>query len=133
MSFSTQIAEFGPRAAARINDIRRGVTMKLFSAIILDTPVDEGTLRANWQCTLDAPATGTLERQDKSGRIPIAEAQTVTNASDGDTPVFLTNNLPYAVKIEFEGWSHTKAPEGMVRRNVVRFGRLIRVQVSNTK
>lgn len=133
MSFSSQIAGFGPRAVGRINDLRRGVTMKLFSAVILDTPVDTGRLRANWQCTLERPATGTTEKEDKSGRVPIAEAQAVTNASDGDTPVFLSNNLPYAAKIEFEGWSHTKAPEGMVRRNVVRFGRLIRVQISNTK
>ena len=39
---------------------------------------------------------------------------------DKDSVVYLTNNLPYAARIEYDGWSHTKAPEGMVRKNVIR-------------
>jgi hypothetical protein len=41
-------------------------------------------------------------------------------------PIFLSNSLPYAARIEFDGWSHTKAPQGMVRRNVARFNQLLR-------
>ena len=133
MSFSAKIAAFGPKAAARVNDVRRGVTMKLFSAVILDTPVDEGTLRANWQITANAPASGTIDDTDKSGGKTIKKLEAPIKQSSGDTPLFLTNNLPYAGKIEFEGWSRVKAPEGMVRRNVVRFGRLIKVQVNSLK
>jgi len=32
----------------------------------------------------------------------------------------MSNNLPYAYKIEYDGWSHTKAPKGMVRKNFIR-------------
>ncbi len=133
MSFSEQIASFGVNASRRVQDIRRGVTLKLFNAVILDTPVDEGTLRGNWQVTIGAPAEGILDRDDKSGRAPMAEAEKAAKDSDGDTPVFLTNNLPYGPKVEFEGHSHTKAPEGMVRKNVARFGRLIKIEVSAKK
>lgn len=133
MSFSQQIAGFGVRASKRIQDVRKAVTIKLFSAVIRDTPVDTGRLRANWQLTEQIPATGTLnsEAPNKAG-LDAQEVSTVLK-TDGDTPLFLTNNLPYAARIEYEGWSHTKAPEGMVRRNVVRFGRLIQVQVASTK
>ncbi len=133
MSFSQQIAGFGVRASERIQNVRRGVIIKLFGAVIRDTPVVEGTLRGNWQLTEQVPATGTLNRDtpNKAG-LDAQEIATVMK-TDGDTPVFLANNLPYAARIEYEGWSHTKAPEGMVRRNVVRFGRLIQVQVASTK
>ena len=133
MSFSAQIASFGERASKKIQDVRKGVTIKLFSAVIRDTPVDTGRLRANWQLTVGSPATGTLneEAPNKAG-LSIQEAQAV-NQTDGDTPIFLANNLPYAAGIEYEGRSKVKAPEGMVRRNVVRFGRLIQVEVASKK
>ena len=131
MSFTEQIASFGPKASERINNVRRGVIIKLFWAVIKDTPVDEGTLRANWQLTEGEPAKGTLEATapSKAG-LSLNEAQQVQKTT-GDIPLFLTNNLPYAARIEYDGYSHTKAPEGMARRNVVRFGRLIKVEVES--
>lgn len=130
MSFSAQIEKFGKDASARVQQVRRGVVLKLFSAVILDTPVDTGRLRGNWQVSANQPVKNEIDREDKSGRAPIAEVERAAKESDGDTPLFLSNNLPYAGRIEFEGYSHTKAPEGMVRRNVARFGRLIKVEIS---
>ena len=129
MSFSQQIAAFGPKAAARVDNVRRGVVMKLFSAVILDTPVDTGRARGNWQVSAEQPITTPTDREDQSGRAPIAEVEQAAKASTGDVPLFLSNNLPYIQKLE-EGHSD-KAPEGMVRRNVVRFGRLIKIQIAN--
>lgn len=133
MSFSQQISGFGVHAVKQINNVRRGVIIKLFGAVIRDTPVLSGRLRGNWQLTEDAPATTTLDaKAPNKASLSASEIQTV-NKTDGDKPVFLANNLPYASKIEYDGWSHTKAPEGMVRRNVVRFGRLIQVEVAQNK
>ncbi len=53
--------------------------------------------------------------------------------------MFLTNNLPYAEVAEFGGWKgptekvtdegySRQSPAGMVRKNVVRFNQLIRVE-----
>lgn len=130
MSFSASILKFGPEAVGRINTIRRQVCLKLFSSVIKDTPVDTGRLRANWQLTEGTPAVGEVQTLDTSGGPTIAKLKAPIEASTGDTELFLTNNLPYASRIEFEGWSHTKAPEGMVRRNVVRFGRLIKIELN---
>lgn len=128
MSFSQQIANFGPAVSKRIDSVRRGVVIKLFSAVILDTPVDTGRARGNWQVSKGAPIRNEIERDDKGGQAPISEVNRAAQDSTGDEPLFLSNNLPYIGKLE-EGYSG-KAPEGMVRRNVVRFGRLIRVEVS---
>lgn len=39
--------------------------------------------------------------------------------------MFFTNNLPYAERIEYDGWSRFKAPQGMVRKNVVRWDDIV--------
>ena len=131
MSFSAQITQWGQKAGQKIQRVRKGVTIKLFNAVILDTPVLTGRLRANWRLQVGAPELAPLESFDKSGGSAMRAVEAGVEPTTGDQPIFLANNLPYAHKIEFEGWSHTKAPEGMVRKNVARFGRLISVVVNS--
>ena len=126
MSFSAQISKYGKNTSSRISKIRRGVMLKLFSAVVMDTPVDTGRLRGNWLISQGAPNRNPVDRDDKSGQETMQEIQKEVLTTTGDESVFLTNNLPYAYRVEFEGWSHTKAPKGMVRRNVVRFNKLMK-------
>jgi hypothetical protein len=87
----------------------------------LDTPVLTGRLRGNWQISSGAPKSGTVEVTDPTGTTTTAKvAEVAGKLSNKDASVFLTNNLPYAYRIEYDGWSHTKAPEGMVRKNFIR-------------
>ena len=39
--------------------------------------------------------------------------------------VYLTNNLPYAQRLEYEGWSK-QAPAGMVRVNMARIADIMK-------
>jgi hypothetical protein len=98
----------------------KAIKMALFRSIIQDTPVDTGRLAGNWQSTLNSPASGESSAMGK------ATAISGINPGKASDTAFLTNNLPYAARIEFEGWSHTKAPQGMVRRNVNRIAAIIR-------
>jgi hypothetical protein len=125
-SFSTSIMRWAKSTQERIHKLRKGIAIKLFNAIILDTPVLTGRLRANWQVSLDAPILSERDAEDKSGRLPMSEVESVVDKSKGDQLLYLTNNLPYAEQIEY-GYSK-KSPEGMVRRNVIRFGRIIKLQ-----
>lgn len=125
MSFAAQLGSFGKNALQETERVRRAVSIRLFSAVILDTPVDKGRLRANWQCSLKNPDATTTDSVDPSGSQVLSEmTRTINSAGQGDT-FWLTNNLPYAARIEYDGWSHTKAPKGMVRINTARFARLI--------
>lgn len=130
MSFSAQISQYSKGTRDKIDRIRRGVTLKLLGAVVMDTPVDTGRLRGNWRVSEGAPVLDAVDRVDPSGAVVMNEINAVVQASTGDTAVCLTNNLPYAKRIEYDGWSHTKAPEGMVRRNVARFNQLIKVEVT---
>ena len=129
MSFSLQVGKWADAASRELQELQKAVILELFTSVILDTPVLEGRLRGNWLITSGDPAAGTLNMEDPTG------ARTVRNVNDfvrrldtgKDYSVFLTNNLPYAYRIEYDGWSHTKAPEGMVRKNFIRISQNLKL------
>ncbi len=132
MSFSAQVAAFGNGTAAKLQQIRKAVTLKLMGAVVMDTPVLTGRLRANWQVSQGAPLRQTDETTDPDGGMVTREIVAEVGASDGSQDMFLTNSLPYAARIEFDGYSG-KAPEGMLRRNVRRFNQLVSVETAKAK
>lgn len=133
--FERSIENFIKKAKKNPEQVVRQVTIKLYSQIILASPVDTGRFRMNWQATYGAPATGILIANDPSGSRAIANATSfVMNYPKWDEFRF-TNNLPYAGKIEFGGYPgdgpntlggySRQAPQGVVRVTVKRFQRLI--------
>ncbi len=123
MSFSRDISRFSVKAKKTVVDVRRLTILRLFRDIVMDTPVDEGTLRANWQCNAVNPLTGPLS--NRALEEVFSEMERVLSGGRPDDTVFLTNNLPYAYPIEFLGHSKRKAPEGMVRKNVIRWTQIV--------
>lgn len=133
MNFSETIAEFARKSGMAASQVKRGVALKLFSAVILDTPVLTGRLRSNWVATSGQPSSSTQESSDKTGSVTVELMKQQVLLGGEDSTLYLTNNLPYAHRIEFEGWSHTKAPAGMVRKNVLRFERLLKQEIENLR
>ena len=130
MSFSQQLRVASKRIDKRGQDIFRAVYIRLFSAVIRDTPVDTGRARGNWQISSKGPATGVLDVEDKSGSITINTVNTFR--LDKGKVVYLTNNLPYINRLEYDGWSK-QAPGGMARKNVIRFQRLLKEAVAKNR
>lgn len=115
LAFDKQIEAFAKKASISIDRAIRGTSIKLFSAIILASPVDTGRFRANWQASNERPASGEV-----SGFAdPVNKVATYINGAPFANEFTLANNLPYAYKLEF-GYSD-QAPQGMVRINVARF------------
>lgn len=122
MGFSDQIRAFSVKASQAHDKIVRDTTIALFTNVITETPVDEGTAKGSWQTTVNTPATGQADRVDYSGSQAIAEA--VANTPEGAGQITcLTSNLVYIERLE-NGWSG-QASHGMVRINVDRFQRMI--------
>lgn len=136
-TFAATVHTFQNRSLVWLERTRRGVVLKLFGSIVMDTPVDTGRLRGNWQTSVSAPKSGELEREDKTGSITVSEIQgNMGDGSRGDISVFFTNNLPYAEVAEYGGWDgptekvteegySRKSPAGMVRRNVARINAIL--------
>ncbi len=122
MSFSLNIASWAEKASEEAAEANEMLVLSLMRGIIMETPVLEGRLRGNWIATKSKPSTGTREMPDKSGRATVARAENFVERQDlsEDFSIYFTNNLPYAHRIEYDGWSREKAPTGMVRNNLTR-------------
>ena len=103
------------RIGASLEDTGKAVKFTVFSNVIDNTRVKEGTARGNWQATEDAPASGTLDVKDPEGNITIIN---MSNKITGFGVTYLTNNLPYIRKLE--------ELDGMVVKNVARVKGIIR-------
>lgn len=124
MSFSARIRAWRRRNDQAMNDKKREIILRLFRAVIYDTPVLEGTLRANWRCSANASLASVIEY--RPAEAVLSEVQAILNGAMMEDTIYLRNNLPYAYRIEYLGWSRIKAPQGMVRKNVIRFNQIAR-------
>jgi hypothetical protein len=122
MSFSLDVGNWAEKAGEDAAEANEMIVLSLMRGVIMETPVLEGRLRGNWIATKNKPSTATRKRPDKTGRPTMARAQNFVERQDlgEDFSIYFTNNLSYAHGIEYDGWSHTKAPAGMVRKNLIR-------------
>ena len=122
MSFSQKVARWTYNAGQEIEELQKAIILELFTSVILDSPVLEGRLRGNWLITSGTPGEGVVDVLDPTGNITTRKISNFVRSIDAaeNYNVYLTNNVPYAYRIEYDGWSHTKAPEGMVRKNFIR-------------
>ena len=102
----------------RTEKMVRGTIIGCASRIIKRTPVDEGTLRGNWQPSIGQPVNTTINRTDKAGQAVSADIRREGQRLNIGAVFYMTNNLPYAARIEFDGWS-TQASAGMMRIEVL--------------
>lgn len=129
--FTLDIQAFVAKAKKNPETVMRSVSLKLFSAIIKASPVDTGRFRGNWQTTGVTPATGLLAGVDPTGNKAVNSAATFITNAPGWNTFTLTNNLPYAERLEY-GWSK-QAPTGIVRVNVIRFQQLINEEAAKVR
>ena len=116
-SFSVDISAFCRRAQVNQDIVVRKITFELFSAVISRSPVDSGRFRSNWVVQSGSPsATVDYAKRDPSGAAATAQAAVVTASVRAGDVVYMSNNLPYAQRLEY-GYSK-QAPGGMVRTSI---------------
>ena len=132
MSFENDLKRFANVTSENIIKVKRLSAFDLFSAIIVETPVDKGPLRNNWFVGLGQGSTE-ANPDDTGGndQIVIDRTETEVNKSEFED-VYFTNNLHYAPAIEFDGRSR-KAREGMVRVNTIRWESIVAVNARNLR
>ena len=118
-SFELQMKEFENMTSEKSELLFKKVCFDLSNSIIIDTVVDKGTARGNWQPDINSIQNDVLEIEDKSGNATVAKVASQTNNLKLGQYFTLTNNLPYILRLEY-GWSK-KSPQGMLGINVMRF------------
>ena len=148
MSFQTDIEKWAAKVRGGIKTVVKSVRLEVVKGVIMNTPVDTGRARGNWQASIGSPIAGFTDKLDKSGQATITSGIAV--ASDNvESDFYIVNNLPYMRKLEYggypvpvkrgtynkqtkaweirsEGGFSKQAPQGMVRVTV----RNVEAQVS---
>lgn len=128
-NFGDSVGRFGKKSLDELGELKQSVAIRLFSAVVADSPVLTGRLRANWQCSIGGADETTTENTDQTGSLAIESIVSTCEKSTLRQSLHLTNSLPYAARIEFDGWSKEKAPAGMVRKNVKRFRQILQAEL----
>jgi hypothetical protein len=126
-TFTLDVKAFAEKAGEAADMIVRKICLDLFSDITTNTPVDTGRARANWFASVNQPSIVTVEYSGSpasAAQGAIADAGVAISQATGNV-FWISNNLPYIYRLEFEGWSK-QAPNGMVRLAINRAERRIR-------
>lgn len=134
-NFALDVKKFADSFEDGAEQAIRGTAIKLFSAFVDTSPVDEGRFRGNWFATGKQPSTKvSFSTTDKEGTNTKNKISSVVMGIKDWSTFTVTNNLPYSEVIEFGGYPDgpntaggfsKKAPEGVVRVNVMRFNQLL--------
>ena len=119
MSFAKDLDKITLNLAGYTEITVRGILFDLTRLIIKASPVDTGRFRGNWQASVNTPKVTQLKRKDRTGTSTITAVNNVLEKFSMGQTFYLTNNLPYARRLEYG--SHSKqAPNGFLRINVMR-------------
>lgn len=124
MSLSLDLRNFIDKTTKNSDAKVRVICLDLLSGIVMKTPVDTGRARGNWQASIGSPRMTQLETTDANGDVTIAAAQDAVSQAPGNV-FWITNNLPYIMRLEYEGWSK-QAPRGMARLTIDEMTRRLR-------
>lgn len=126
MASRPSLDNFRLRVLRRTREVYVSALKEFTAAVVADTPVLTGQLKANWRFSVDSPDTSPANSTaDPTPKIAsVIENSIVTY----DRQYYFTNPMPYANKIEYGG-SPEKAPDGMLRKNLVRFKGILRQRI----
>ena len=133
-NLSAKIAEFRALCNRRSEVVVQKSLIRTGTSIIVESPVDTGRFAANWQYAFGAPELGTATigpfrgEAEKQGSVNWMTTE-ISNLQLGKT-FFMTNNLPYAIRLENE-WSAKSTK--MVARAVTAFPAIVSEEIARAK
>jgi len=142
--FGVDVSKWVKKANLNNEEVVRNTALKLFSDIIVSSPIDDGTFRNNWFLSGVTPSTEVNPVDDGgSDASAIAEMTADLKRLKAWESITLTNNLPYARVIEYGGYMGSgpntiggyskQAPQGVVRVNAMRFQSIINEEAAKVK
>ena len=122
MSFQSDVDKFNRKVTKLVGEEFQSICINLMNDAIRLTPVDTGRLRANWQGTINTPASASIIASGSGGFVAADAAGSVGNLQ-ADDDFYLTNNLSYAVPVEI-GTEHFSGRR-MLGRAIARASKLL--------
>lgn len=119
MTFAKEVHNWTLKADGLQREQVKFVCFNLTRDVMLGTPVDTGRALGNWQPSIGTPINVTVERYDKTGASSLSAAQPIIEKAPGEI-FYLTNNLPYIYRLEFEPGFAKNKQGGWVRYSIER-------------
>jgi len=129
--FSKLVNDFAKEVPELAVQVTNKACLDLFTNVVMDTPVDTGRARGNWQISIGNSTGSQLNVEDKDGGATINKATSELLTDKTTAPVFIQNNLPYIKKLEY-GYSK-KSPRGMLRKNLTLMNRFLNQAIAELK
>ena len=149
MSFDKEWGRESSNAMKAVREAYDVISIELFSGVITSSAVGNpslwkypnsapkgytgGTFRGSWILSFDSPSNEMFSsRISPEAKISIMSSQIKSDKSSRAR--YLTNNLPYSEKLEYEAWS-SQSPLGVIQPNLSRVNAMIpRIEkVANAK
>lgn len=149
MGFSADLQKWADSAKVKIEDVVHRTAELALEGCVFRSPVGDpttwkyvapagyvpGTFKANWNVGIgDMDTSISLAAKDRDGGETLARGRNRINASDawGGYPIWITNSLPYAHRLEYEGWSQ-QAPAGMARLTIALLGQQVEAYIASIR
>ncbi|WP_421560828.1 MULTISPECIES: HK97 gp10 family phage protein [unclassified Pseudomonas] len=130
-SFAESLAAFAEQTKEAIDDVFREVVIEIGTSVIRLSPVDTGRFKGNWQFTVGAPSSQSIDIFDKAGHETIATLVAEVSKLEAGQVAYIVNNLVYGVPLEY-GHSD-QAPAGMVQITLARFQQIVEEAIRNNQ
>lgn len=128
-AFKRNFAKLLDAAGDKAELVVKKVAEDLINSVVMKSPVDTGVFRGNWNLSFDAPD---LNNSSPANTDAVSKARATLAGFKIGHRIFITNNMPYAKRLEFDAWS-SQAPQGMVRITAMEYGMYLRRQVQRLK
>lgn len=131
-SLEAQLREIAERRTGDIEDIASASMLRMGNRIIQGSPVDDGRFINNWMSAFNGIDYSTSRPENKAGTDSTAGLESKTSKVELNVDFYFTNSLPYAKRLEYEGWS-AQASKGMVRINALHWDKIVQQEVNKRK
>lgn len=121
--FSLDVKAFCEAAKADMLTVTKKAMIDISNRVVDMSPVDSGRFRSNWEIGQDVVPNEVSPEMGPYPQGPEVKARLASQSTaitDDVQLIFLANTLPYAYRLEMEGWSK-QAPAGMLRVVVPEF------------
>ncbi|MDB4352474.1 hypothetical protein OAA60_03475 [Porticoccaceae bacterium] len=101
-----------------INKETRITSIKLLQGLVLNTAVDQGTLRGGWKVSVESPNYAPILNPDKSGQSTISGGINVIGTAQVTSypTIYVQNRYPYAYRIMETGYSDQTPPKELSKQ-----------------
>ena len=132
MSLQSDLLRIAKRRSQDLKEICDASFFRTMNQVIQGSVVDTGEFRNNWNGAVTAPDLSANRPENPSGSGAIGSLNETINRYDLGQTLYFTNSVPYAWRLEYDGWSE-RMPNGIVRITARKWDSIVADEVKKRK